>query len=82
MGGDYDGVDQLPEGLADVSRYPALIAELRDRGWSDADCGALASGNILRVLRDAEAAAAGDCATRRRRPVARIEDLDAAEPVG
>ena len=81
VGGDYDGVDQLPEGLADVSRYPALIAELRDRGWSDADCGALASGNILRVLRDAEAAAAEISATRPP-SVARIEDLDAAEPVG
>ena len=81
VGGDYDGVDQLPEGLADVSRYPALIAELRDRGWSDADCGALASGNILRVLRDAEAAAAEISATRPP-SVARIEELDAAEPVG
>jgi len=81
LGGDYDGVDRLPEGLADVSRYPALIAELRDRGWSDADCGALASGNILRVLRDAEAAAAEISATRPP-SVARIEDLDAAEPVG
>ena len=81
VGGDYDGVDQLPEGLADVSRYPALIAELRDRGWSDADCGALASGNILRVLRDSEAAAAEISATRPP-SVARIEDLDAAEPVG
>jgi membrane dipeptidase len=81
LGGDYDGVDQLPEGLADVSRYPALIAELRDRGWSDADCGALASGNILRVLRDAEAAAAEISATRPP-SAARIEELDAAEPVG
>jgi membrane dipeptidase len=81
LGGDYDGVDRLPEGLADVSRYPALIAELRDRGWSDADCGALASGNILRVLRDAEAAAAEISATRPP-STARIEDLDAARPVG
>jgi membrane dipeptidase len=81
LGGDYDGVDRLPEGLADVSRYPALIAELRDRGWSDADCGALASGNILRVLRDAEAAAAEISATRPP-SAARIEDLDAARPVG
>jgi membrane dipeptidase len=81
LGGDYDGVDQLPEGLADVSRYPALIAELRDRGWSDADCGALASGNILRVLRDAEAAAAEISATRPP-SAARIEDLDAGPGLG
>ena len=45
---------QLPEGLQDVSCYPALIAELLGRGWSEADCGKLASGNILRVMRERE----------------------------
>ena len=54
IGGDYDGVDQQPEGLADVSGYPALFAELLSRGWTESDCALLASGNILRVLRDAE----------------------------
>jgi membrane dipeptidase len=54
LGGDYDGTDQQPEGLADVSGYPALIAELLSRGWTEPDCALLASGNILRVLRDAE----------------------------
>jgi membrane dipeptidase len=76
LGGDYDGVDRLPEGLADVSRYPALFAELRQRGWSEADCGALASVNILRVLHEAEEAAARISATRGP-STARIEDLDA-----
>ncbi len=41
-------------GLTDVSMYPALLAELADRGWSDADLRALTSGNILRVLQAAE----------------------------
>jgi membrane dipeptidase len=59
IGGDYDGTDQLPEGLSDVSGYPALFAELLGRGWSESECAMLASGNILRVLRDAEAAAEG-----------------------
>jgi membrane dipeptidase len=54
LGGDFDGTDQLPEGLSDVSGYPALFAELLRRGWSAADCALLASGNILRVLREAE----------------------------
>jgi membrane dipeptidase len=54
LGGDYDGVDALPEGLADVSCYPNLLAVLADRGWSDADLEALTSGNILRVLGAAE----------------------------
>ena len=53
IGGDYDGTGDLPDGLTDVSCYPALFAELRSRGWSDADCTALAHGNIVRVLADA-----------------------------
>jgi len=80
IGGDYDGVDWLPEGLEDVSRYPALIAELLGRGWSEADCGKLASGNVLRTLRDAEAAARAISA-RRGPSRSRIEDLDrSADP--
>jgi membrane dipeptidase len=55
LGGDFDGTGSLPAGLSDVSCYPVLIAELLDRGWTRQDCGKLASGNILRVLHDAEA---------------------------
>ena len=62
IGGDYDGSAQMPAGLADVSRYPALFAELLARGWTETDCAALAGGNLLRVLRAAEHAA-GDVAT-------------------
>ena len=58
LGGDYDGTDQLPVGLQDVSRYPYLFAELIRRGWSDADLAKLANGNILRAMRQAEQAAA------------------------
>jgi membrane dipeptidase len=58
LGGDYDGTPDLPAGLEDVSGYPALFVELRRRGWSEADCKALAGGNILRVLREAESVAA------------------------
>ena len=53
IGGDFDGTSELPDGLGDVSCYPALFAELIDRGWSLRDCAKLASGNILRVLDDA-----------------------------
>jgi membrane dipeptidase len=53
IGGDFDGTPDLPVGLGDVSRYPALLGELVRRGWSEADCQALAGGNILRVLRAA-----------------------------
>jgi membrane dipeptidase len=58
IGGDYDGTPSQPAGLQDVSRYPALFAELLRRGWSESDCRALAGGNVLRVLRDAESFAA------------------------
>jgi membrane dipeptidase len=80
IGGDYDGVDRLPEGLEDVSRYPALFAALLDAGWSEEDCGKIAHGNLVRVLRDAEAAA-GTIRAQRRPSAARIEDLDGV-PVG
>jgi membrane dipeptidase len=54
IGGDFDGTDQTPVGLPDVSTYPALFAELRSRGWSEADLTALAGANLLRALRAAE----------------------------
>ena len=57
IGSDFDGTDELPEGLTDVACFPALFAALLDRGWSEADCARLAGGNLLRVLRAAEAAA-------------------------
>jgi membrane dipeptidase len=56
IGSDFDGTDQLPDGLSDVSCFPALFAALLERGWSEADCGLLAGGNLLRVMRAAEAA--------------------------
>ncbi len=55
LGGDYDGVGVLPEGLEDVSCYPALLDALRARAWSEEDLTRLASGNIVRTFHDAEA---------------------------
>ena len=54
LGGDYDGVDHQPTGLADVSGYPVLLRELADRGWSRPELEALTGRNVLRVLRTAE----------------------------
>lgn len=53
LGGDYDGVEWLPEGLDDVSGYPRLLVALAERGWSHADLAALTCRNTLRVLSDA-----------------------------
>jgi membrane dipeptidase len=58
LGGDFDGTPDVTVGLEDVSAYPALFAELLARGWTEADCAALAGGNLLRALRDAESFAA------------------------
>jgi membrane dipeptidase len=57
IGGDFDGIDSTPEGLNGVEDYPNLFAELIRRGWSDKDLAKLAGGNVLRVLRQAEATA-------------------------
>ena len=58
LGGDFDGTEDVTVGLEDVSTYPALFAELLRRGWTEADCAALAGGNVLRALRAAETYAA------------------------
>jgi membrane dipeptidase len=54
IGGDYDGISSTPEGMDDVSSYPALFAELARRGWSDEHLRKLAGENVLRVMRRAE----------------------------
>jgi membrane dipeptidase len=58
LGGDYDGVDALPTGLEDVSTYPALLAELSRRGWTEAELRKLAGENALRVMTRVEQVAA------------------------
>ena len=57
IGGDFDGITSTPVGLEDVSTYPALVAELLRRGYSETDVKKIAGLNILRVMRAAEQAA-------------------------
>ena len=66
IGGDFDGIDDTPEGLSSVADYPSLFAELSRRGWPDVDLRKLAGENILRVMERAEAVAAR--LQRERRP--------------
>jgi membrane dipeptidase len=75
IGSDFDGIDTVPEGLEDVSKFPALFAELIRRGWTSVELKKLAGENILRVLRAAEATAAR---LRKARPPSTktIEELD------
>ncbi|WP_332658000.1 dipeptidase [Brevundimonas sp.] len=57
LGGDFDGVDALPDGLEGVDGYPRLLAALIANGWTDADIRKLAGENVLRVMRAVEAVA-------------------------
>jgi membrane dipeptidase len=58
LGGDLDGIEVAVAGLEDASAYPALLVELARRGWSQQDLEKLASRNMMRVLKAAEAYAA------------------------
>jgi len=58
IGGDYDGMPTGPIGMEDVTGYPALFAELAQRGYSQEDLEKIASRNMMRVMREAEAYAA------------------------
>lgn len=75
IGSDFDGITSTPVGLEGVDDYPALLAELLRRGWTDAEVKKLAGLNILRVMREAEKTAAR---LRKERPAsdALIQDLD------
>ena len=57
IGGDFDGMDSVVDGLGDVSTYPALFAELARRGYSQQDLEKIASRNLIRVFRATEAVA-------------------------
>ncbi|KAL1784396.1 hypothetical protein HispidOSU_011729 [Sigmodon hispidus] len=56
LGGDYDGVTELPKGLEDVSKYPDLIAELLRRNWTDTEVKGVLANNLLRVFSEVELA--------------------------
>ena len=58
IGGDYDGIPFAPEGLEDVSTYPALFTELARRGYSQEDLEKISFRNMMRVMRGVEATSA------------------------
>jgi membrane dipeptidase len=75
IGGDFDGITEVVQGLEDVSKYPDLTAELLKRGYTDADVKKILGQNVLRVMRQVEKVAAG--LQRTRQPsTATIKDLD------
>ena len=54
IGGDYDGIPFAPDGLEDVSTYPALFTELARRGYSQNELEKISFHNMMRVMRAAE----------------------------
>ncbi len=57
LGSDFDGIGTVPKQLEDVSMYPVLTQVLLDRGYSEADIHLILSGNVMRVIQQAEAVA-------------------------
>jgi membrane dipeptidase len=53
LGADWDGGGGVP-GMEDVSQLPKVTARLRREGYSDSDIEKIWSGNVLRLLRQAE----------------------------
>ena len=79
IGSDFDGITETVVDLDDVSKFPALFAELVKRGWTDADLRKLANENVLRVLEQAEQTAAR--LQKERQPSkATIKQLDGRQP--
>jgi membrane dipeptidase len=58
LGGDFDGITSVVQGLEDVSTYPSLTAELLRRGYQNDEVRKILGLNMLRVMRAAEKAAA------------------------
>jgi len=58
LGGDFDGITTVVQGLEDVSKYPDLTAELLRRGYADDEVKKVLGLNVLRAWREAEQVAA------------------------
>lgn len=54
IGSDFDGMLRGPDGLEDTTRYPYLVAELLQRGVTEADVKNIVGLNVLRVFHENE----------------------------
>jgi membrane dipeptidase len=55
IGSDFDGVGgQLPEGMEEISKLPAITYELLKRGYSDSDVKKVLGENFLRTMAEVE----------------------------
>ena len=51
IGSDYDGISFPPKGLEDVTTYPLITEELKNRGYSDKSVKKILGKNVLRVMK-------------------------------
>lgn len=51
IGSDFDGISLTPTGLNDVSKMPAIAAELMERGYSEKDIRKILGENFMRVFK-------------------------------
>ena len=75
IGSDFDGIEITVDGLEDVSKFPALFAELVRRGWTERELAKLAGENVLRVMKETESMAR-QLQNERPPSVRTIEELD------
>ena len=54
IGSDFDGVECAPQGLDDVSKFPALTRGLLESGYTAAQVRKIYGENLLRVMRAVE----------------------------
>ena len=57
LGSDFDGITVSPEGLEDVSTFPAITDELVRRGYSESEITRILGANVLRAMAEAESVA-------------------------
>jgi membrane dipeptidase len=55
IGSDFDGVPRLPQQLESVATYPLITQELLNRCYDQESIHKILGGNMMRVLREAEA---------------------------
>ncbi len=54
IGSDFDGIPEVPEGMEDISKLPAIPQELKRRGYSETDIHKIMGENFMRVFAEVE----------------------------
>lgn len=54
IGSDFDGIESPPQGLEDVSKFPALTKALLERGYTEDQIAKVMGLNFLRLLKENE----------------------------